>query len=82
MHVKAPFSPEQIQALKLYQECGMFHPYTCSHCECNLFPSVDGMVCSNYKCCHTQDWVLNWTCDLKNVEQLIENLKNYSLVKN
>lgn len=55
----APWTPEEVEILKKYQDCEYFHPYTC-HCHGddgqhpNLVPTVDGWVCP--KCDYKQDW--------------------------
>lgn len=61
--IKAPFTPEQVDWLRQYQECGM-HPFTCcSHNGCvrleqendgQLIPTPEGWVCPCGK--YKQDW--------------------------
>lgn len=55
---RAPFSDEQVAAMKHYQESGEFHPYTCCDHQVMQMTS-NGMVCP--KCGALQDWVLRAT---------------------
>lgn len=58
--IRAPFTPEQVEALNRWQASNMRHPYTCpgTHPECRehreLFVTRDGLICQcgRYK----QDW--------------------------
>lgn len=67
--INAPFTEEQIEALKQHQENGMIHPYTCDRkstdCEVRqtprdfskdgvLIPTTEGWVCPCKK--YTQNW--------------------------
>jgi hypothetical protein len=80
MHKHAPFSHKEIQALDLYQTCGMFHPYTCPRCSNSiLVPMISGLICQE---CHTvQTQVFNWTCSLEDVQQCITNLRDSPIGK-
>lgn len=63
----APFTPEQVEALKLWQSSGSFHPFTCcSYDGCKrmkqpnegeLIPTEEGWVCPcgkwKQEWCHT-----------------------------
>lgn len=60
MSVKAPWTEEQVEALKRYQADGRFHPFTCpgeglgcgDHRE--LIPTTGGWVCACGR--YRQDW--------------------------
>ncbi len=81
MHQKAPFNPEQIKALQLYQTCGLFHPYTCSCLSPGKLPLVPyecGLMC--WACFKIQNWALNWTTDFSSVSKLITSMKGALLM--
>jgi hypothetical protein len=62
--ITAPWTPEQVDALNLYQKTGHMHPFTCGsgnrtdekHLDGEgiLFATVGGWVCPF--CDYTQDW--------------------------
>lgn len=61
--IRAPWSREQIDYLKEWQNNGMNHPYTCGgkksngkDCRANLIPTVGGWKCP--KCWYVQDWFI------------------------
>jgi hypothetical protein len=53
--IKAPWTSEQVKALKWYQNCTSVHPHTCI-CKGSPILSVskNGFFCR--KCGHTQKW--------------------------
>lgn len=63
--IKAPFTPEQVEALNRFQQLSHVHPFTCGSGyrtnksihpdgEGVLVATVDGWICRN--CDYTQDW--------------------------
>jgi len=55
--VKAPFTPEQVEALRSYQESGKFHPFTCANQhsgDSTLLVNEGGFYCQH--CDYTQTW--------------------------
>lgn len=63
--IKAPWTPEQVEALNLWQISGTFHPYTCPN-GTDLTATGAGWVCS---CCrYTQDWAHALSADKKALE--------------
>ena len=52
--MKAPFTPQQVEALNKYQNCGIWHPFTCGNCRNVLTATEKGWICS--QCDYTQDW--------------------------
>jgi hypothetical protein len=75
MRENAPFNLNQIEALKLYQSCGLFHPYTCPKCSNELFPTEDGFMCNYEPQYPVQTWALNWTTDLEKMKDMIERIR-------
>lgn len=60
-----PWKPEEVEALNLYQQAGVFHPFTCAnrtdgnHVQREgdlglLVATEDGWVCKD--CEYTQEW--------------------------
>lgn len=68
--IKAPFTPEQIDALNKYQNSGIFHPYTCGNEKCrqDLIATENGWICP---CC---EYTQNWAHDILPSKNEIENL--------
>lgn len=78
-YVIPPWNEATVKALNDYQECGMFHPYTCSctteyfidnnkasgsyTSSTSLIATTDGWVCP--KCGHTQSWVFSGTVGIQ-----------------
>lgn len=65
--IRAPWTPEQVEALNRWQASDFVHPYTCGHCrdadpdfplrdEHRLTATQSGWVCPT--CHYTQDWAL------------------------
>lgn len=55
--IVAPFTDEQVRALKEYQKKGEFHPFTCPyHSDVKLKPSKEGWYCPQTFCEWKQDW--------------------------
>jgi hypothetical protein len=61
--IRAPFTPEQVEALNRYQQGGWMHPFTCGRCrdrlgggpyQRSLVATEAGWVCET--CDYTQDW--------------------------
>ena len=59
--LRAPFTPEQVEALNEYQQGGWMHPFTCGGTcrerlgiEAELVATEAGWVCET--CDYTQDW--------------------------
>lgn len=53
------WNSEQIRLYTLYQECGVFHPYTCGNADCRktdgiLTATENGWLCK--QCGYQQDW--------------------------
>lgn len=73
--IKAPWTPEQVVALQLYQDSGIFHPFTCGNRENHppemyaLVPTVRGWICQF--CDHQQDWAHNFMVDRAALDALI-----------
>ena len=53
---KSPWTPEEVEKLNIYQNSGVFHPYTCGNHTCRniLRATENGWVCDI--CGYTQDW--------------------------
>jgi hypothetical protein len=59
--LQAPWTPEQVAALNVFQRSGRFHPYTCGrrseHAgEGVLLATTAGWVCPAESCDYKQDW--------------------------
>jgi hypothetical protein len=60
--VRAPFTPQQVEALTRFQTGGWWHPFTCGrrndhrHDEGVLVATVEGWVCPAQECHYVQDW--------------------------
>ena len=55
--IKAPWSAEQVGALKRWQE--KMHAYTCPiHSDVDLMPTYYGFICPYDICDYTQNWAL------------------------
>jgi hypothetical protein len=56
MHIRAPFTPEQIDALNRWQHNGRVHPFTCGTDSRHrvLVATPAGWVCED--CTYRQDW--------------------------
>jgi hypothetical protein len=58
--IRAPWTPEQVEALNRFQKSGRFHPFTCpgKWAKCaehrDLVATTDGWVCACGK--YRQDW--------------------------
>lgn len=70
--VRAPFTPEQVDALNAYQRDGWMHPFTCGPCRDTLgtddglndrllVATVKGWICPT--CDYTQDWAHEFMAD-------------------
>jgi len=61
--VWAPWTAEQVERLRRYQELGVFHPFTCP-CGCGgvLVPRADGWLCPETRRV-VQDWCHAFMCD-------------------
>lgn len=70
----APFTEDQIRALKLYQ-VGPMHPYTCSKCSLDLVPIVKGLQCN--KCGFIQKWAFEGTTDFEKVKAHIKGVEKF-----
>lgn len=80
--VKAPWTPRQVEALQLYQDSGLFHPFTCGdrggHPDMRgdkgvLVPTVRGWICQF--CDYTQDWAHPMMADLDQMQAAIDARK-------
>jgi hypothetical protein len=78
--IKAPWTPEQVVALQLFQDSGIFHPFTCGdrddHPDMNgdkgiLVPTVRGWICQF--CDYTQDWAHDMMMDREAMAKAIQN---------
>lgn len=57
--IKAPFTPEQVEALNNWQKAGIYHPYICGNEQCcqDLIATEQGWTCP---CCdYKQNWAHN-----------------------
>jgi hypothetical protein len=54
--IHAPWTDEQIEGLRAWQESGMFHDYTCGRDGLTLVPTREGWICLAPDCGYTQDW--------------------------
>ncbi len=61
--VKTPWDERTIELLSIYQQGGIFHPYTCGKCSRDpdlesqtLIPTRDGWRCPFPVCDYKQDW--------------------------
>lgn len=63
MSLKAPWTPEQVEALNAYQQLGYVHEFTCpeSHEDRTLLAGPNGWVC--LRCGYTQDWAHEFMAD-------------------
>lgn len=66
--IRAPFSPEQVDALTTYQAAGFMHPFTCGggggpHSGVSLYAQADGWHCPVEGCIHRQDWAHTFMAD-------------------
>lgn len=59
----APFTPEQVQALNVWQRLGHTHEYTCGVCRSTLIAETAGWRCETPGCTHTQDWAHTFAAD-------------------
>jgi len=59
----APFTPEQVQALNVWQRLGYTHPYTCVSCEGVLIAETGGWRCEAAECTYTQNWAHTFSAD-------------------
>lgn len=62
MHVKAPFTTEQVRALNRWQSLGYVHEFTCE-CGRRLTATPAGWVCVGKDCDYTQDWAHDFMAD-------------------
>ncbi len=69
--VYAPWTNQQVAALRDYQTSFKFHPYTCKRCSDNddlpssiLIPTTAGWVCPVHECGYTQDWAHSFSFEL------------------
>lgn len=74
VHIKAPWTPEQVDALQLFQTSGVMHPFTCpDHSQrSDLVPTVRGWICQF--CDYTQDWAHAFMADRQAIERAIATL--------
>lgn len=56
--ITAPFTPEQVENLNLYQRSGVMHPFTCGaeNCRADLIATEAGGGCPTEGCEYTQKW--------------------------
>lgn len=73
MNAEAPFSFDQIEALKIFQDSAVFHPYTCICADINLVPTEVGLICP--ACRRIQNWAVNWTTDKERVKDMTEGFR-------
>jgi hypothetical protein len=80
--IKAPWTYEQVEALQLYQDSGIFHPFTCGNRDDHpvvhgdkgiLIPTVRGWICQF--CDYTQDWAHPAMFDRTELERML-NARN------
>lgn len=65
------FSDQQVKNLNLYQQSGVFHPFTCGNDSCRdiLIAKTSGWVCPS--CDYTQNWAHEFMLNFS-VEKLVE----------
>jgi len=67
-----PWTDDEVESLKKFQEKGYFHPFTCS-CGKNLVPTSAGWVCSDDT--YIQDWayrfMTDWSWNVHPFEKLL-----------
>lgn len=64
MTLKAPWTPEQVDALNAYQQLGYVHEFTCGNdheADDMLMATADGWHCPS--CGYKQDWCHEWMAD-------------------
>lgn len=57
--IHAPFTPEQVKRLNIFQQSGAFHPFTCQHRDTHpadavLIAATHGWYCLH--CDYAQTW--------------------------
>ncbi len=73
MHIKAPWTPEQVEQLNKWQEAGYVHPFTCGNDDCTrsngkeLVATIDGWTCPS--CSYKQDWAHDFMADPEMLEK-------------
>ena len=72
--IKAPFSDEQVKALKEWQASGVLHPMTCPDHDEPLTPTSAGLKCEIVGCVYVQLWAPPITVTPSFVQQHLENL--------
>jgi len=70
--VFAPWTDEQVQNLKEFQEFEPMHPFTCV-CREKLIPTKDGWICS--KCDYTQNYAYDFMVDGSCIENFKKMMK-------
>lgn len=70
-HIFAPWSPEQVEALNLYQKSGAFHPFTSEHSGADLIATVDGWV-ETQGGPVVQDWAHAFMADKERIQQRMD----------
>lgn len=60
--VPAPWTAQQINNLRRWQEMPDCHPFTCPnpHVDRVLIPTIYGWICPDTHCDYTQDWALDF----------------------
>lgn len=78
--IRAPFTPEQVEALNAYQHARLFHPFTCVNREGHawneevgdygpLVATAEGWVCA--ECDYTQTWAWAFMADRQVIEKSV-----------
>lgn len=80
--IKAPFTPEQVEALNFFQTEFPWHPFTCGGKQHQggspvLLVTESGWVCPDQTCDYTQDWALPGMTDKPAMEQHIQWLRQH-----
>lgn len=61
--IQAPFTPDQVDSLNVYQNAGLMHPFTCGNNSDHLLVArEDGWFCPecDYRQYWAHDWMTNW----------------------
>lgn len=60
----APWTDEEVESIKGFQEAGSFHPFTCpEHTDFELIPYTEALLCPLTNCMYKQTWVHSFMAD-------------------
>lgn len=80
--ITAPFTPEQVETLNLFQRSGVWHPFTCGgniHTggSPELIATKAGWRCPQEDCDYTQDWAHTFMANRPFLESQLRILQNH-----